>query len=100
VGEEFGTEVDDEKPGSIVNGVDWSCKGRGVCDGMVGKDSEREVADWKANGGYVRFVDEVVEDGIGEGAGVEISPSVAGVGEAVFLDTTGCLAVSRVGLSS
>lgn len=31
---------------------------------MVGKDGEREVTDWKANGGYVRFVDEVVEDGI------------------------------------
>lgn len=35
-----------------------------MCNGMVGKDGEGEVADWKTNGSYVRFVDEVVEEGI------------------------------------
>lgn len=71
-----------------------------MCNGMVGKDGEGEVADWKTNGCDVRFVDEVVEEGIGEGAGVEISPFVASVSEAVFLDATGCLLISKVDYSS
>jgi len=64
VSEELGTGVDDEKPGSVVDGGNWGCKGRVMRNGMVGKDGERKVADWQANGGYVRLVDEIVEDDI------------------------------------